>query len=339
MQVLGIESSCDDTAAAVVEDGSRLLAAERLSSALLQRRYGGVVPEVAAREHAVAILPAVVVALESAGIKAGDLDAVAVTRGPGLLGALLVGVTFAKALAAALELPVVGIHHLEGHLYANALVAPIRFPALALIVSGGHTTLILWENHGAFQVLGQTRDDAAGEALDKGARILGLNYPGGPEIEQLAREASDKPAFTLPVARVDGAPLDFSFSGLKTAFDELARRHPDERPALALALEKAVVDALMRGLDLAFKAHAVNHVYLAGGVTANQRLAKAVRTWGEAHQVEIHIPPVEYCTDNAAMVAAAGYFRLAAGEVLGLADGPRTPWPLAYLGRGGSVSC
>lgn len=339
MRVLGIESSCDDTAAAVVENGRHLLAAERLSSQDVQRRFGGVVPEVAAREHAMAILPVVMAALESARLTLGEVDAVAVTRGPGLLGALLVGVTFAKALAAALKLPVVGVHHLEAHLYANALFAPIQFPALGMIVSGGHTSVILWESHGHFRVLGQTRDDAAGEALDKGARILGLPYPGGPEVERLAEQAPDSPALTLPVARVDGAPLDFSFSGLKTAFAEMVRRHPEDRAAAARALQTAVVQALVQNVDRAVLEHPVGHVYLAGGVTANRRLAQVMADWAVERGVHIHIPPLEYCTDNAAMVAAAGYYRLMAGETLAGGEGPITPWALADVGRGGMALC
>ncbi|MCL5116019.1 MAG: tRNA (adenosine(37)-N6)-threonylcarbamoyltransferase complex transferase subunit TsaD [Firmicutes bacterium] len=332
MRILGIESSCDDTAAAVVEDGRRLVASERLSSALLQRRFGGVVPEVAAREHTMAILPVVEAALESAGMDLQELDAIAVTRGPGLLGALLVGVTFAKALGSSLGIPVVGVHHLEAHLYANALEGPVQFPALALIVSGGHTSLLYWRAHGELEVIGSTRDDAAGEALDKGARLLGLPYPGGPEVERLAAEAPDAPIFRLPVARVAGSELDFSFSGLKTATEELARRHPGERAAIAKALQTAVVEALVQNLARAYARYPVKHIYCAGGVTANRVLAHAVQAFAASVGAEAHIPQPSLCTDNAAMVAAAGYFRHLSGSRLQSTAGPMTPWSLTDLG-------
>lgn len=333
MRILGIESSCDDTAAALVDDGERLVVSERLSSALLQRRYGGVVPEVAAREHTMAVLPVVETALSAAGTDLSALDAIAVTQGPGLLGALLVGVTFAKALARSCQIPVVGVHHLEAHLYANALVDPIQFPAVALIVSGGHTSLIYWRDHGHLQVIGQTRDDAAGEALDKGARLLGLPYPGGPEVERLAGEAPGEPRLSLPVARVSGAPLDFSFSGLKTATQDLVHRFPHERAAVAQALQEAVVHALVRNLTRALEQYPVRHVYLAGGVSANQTLAARVCETALAAGATAHVPPPALCTDNAAMVAAAGYFRYRAGDRLGPFEGPRTPWALSDTGR------
>ncbi len=335
MRILGIESSCDDTAAAIVEDGQRLLGAERLSSVLLQRRFGGVVPEVAAREHAMAVLPVVQLALERASLRARDVDAIAVTQGPGLLGALLVGVTFAKALALAWEIPVIGVHHLEAHLYANALVEPLRFPALALIVSGGHTTLSYWSEHGKLLVLGATRDDAAGEALDKGARLLGLPYPGGPEIEKLARGVAGPPMFPLPIAKLGTSSLDFSFSGLKTAFEELTRRHPDKRAEAAQSLQEAVVEALCRNLERAFERYPVSQVYLAGGVTANQRLARRVIDWGASAGVAVCIPPPVYCTDNAAMVASAGYYRHQLGDSMGPQEGPKTPWALQDVWVGG----
>jgi len=333
MRVLGIESSCDDTAAAIVANGSRLLSSERLSSALLQRRFGGVVPEVAAREHTMAVLPVVEATLESARVNLHDIDIIAVTRGPGLLGALLVGVTFAKALGQALGKPVIGVHHLEAHLYANAVVAPLEFPALALIVSGGHTNLLYWTGHGSLSVIGSTRDDAAGEALDKGARLLGLPYPGGPEIERLAGEAGPDEGMRLPIAHIAGAGFDFSFSGVKTATAELVRRFPERRAAIALALQTAVIQALRQNLARAFEQYPVKHIYLAGGVTANQALASEIRLWAEPLDVSVHIPPIELCTDNAAMVAALGYYRYQHGEQMSPNEGPKTPWPLADLDR------
>ncbi|MCY0897621.1 MAG: tRNA (adenosine(37)-N6)-threonylcarbamoyltransferase complex transferase subunit TsaD [Firmicutes bacterium] len=334
MRILGIETSCDDTAAAVVEDGARVLSAERLSSAALQARFGGVVPEVAAREHAVAILPAVMAALETAELAPSDLDAVAVTQGPGLLGALLVGVSFAKALGVAQNLPVIGVHHLEAHLYANSLVAPIQFPALALIVSGGHTTLAYWRGHGDIQVLGETRDDAAGEALDKGARLLGLGYPGGPAVEQLAQTVHSTPTLRLPVARLGRDSLDFSFSGLKTATEEMVRQGTYDPADIAWALEEAVVIALVETLDRAWQRYSPPHVYLAGGVSANRRLREAVAAWAGSHEVTVHMPPPHWCTDNGAMVAAAGYFRYQQGHRMAFDDGPKTPWALQEVSPG-----
>lgn len=338
MRILGIESSCDDTAAAIIENGRDLVVAERLTSAALQRRFGGVVPEVAAREHTMAVLPVVQMALDSARMDREDIDAIAVTQGPGLLGALLVGVTFAKALGRAWQRPVVGVHHLEAHFYANALVAPIQFPALVLIVSGGHTSLVYWQSHGHLAVLGATRDDAAGEALDKGARRLGLPYPGGPEIERLAAQCPGDSRFSLPVARLRDS-LDFSFSGVKTAFDELVRRYPDSPHQTAHALQEAVVEALVRTLERAFESYPVDDVYLAGGVTANRRLAERVTGWGARHQVRIHIPPIEYCTDNAAMVAAAAYYRYQLGDIMAINEGPKTPWALQKVSLGGAGGC
>ena len=339
MRILGIESSCDDTGAAVVEDGCRLLGAEKLSSVMLQRRYGGVVPEVAAREHALAILPVVQSALELASLHAQDVDAIAVTQGPGLLGALLVGVTFAQALGLAWGVPVIGVHHLEAHLYANALVEPLHFPALVLVVSGGHTTLGYWTGHGHFSILGQTRDDAAGEALDKGARFLGLPYPGGPEIEKLAHAAPGSLRFQLPVAALGPSSLDFSFSGLKTAFGELVRRYPHERAEAAWALQEALVEALCRNLERGWVQYPASHVYLAGGVAANGRLAERVASWGAPRGVAVHIPPPAYCTDNAAMVAALGYYRQQMGNFLNTQEGPKTPWPLQDVAIGGVQQC
>ena len=327
MRVLGIESSCDDTAAAVVEDGRRILASRVLSSARLQQQYGGGVPEVAAREHVMAIVPAVQETLRAAAMSVSAVDAVAVTRGPGLSGALLVGVTFAKALAAALKKPLIGVNHLEAHLYANALVEPVELPALALLVSGGHTSLFWWQDHGHLTLLGETRDDAAGEAFDKGARVLGLGYPGGPEIERLAAAGIDT-GHRLPVARLGADSLDFSFSGVKTAVQDLARRYPDDRAGIAAALQEAVVKALVLGVDRAWRRVSVKHVYLAGGVTANSHLRAEFVKWGGDRQATVHIPPREYCTDNAAMVAALGYWRLKQGERMAMDAGPQALFPL-----------
>lgn len=308
MRVLGIETSCDETAAAVVEDGRRVLSSVVLSSAEVMRRYGGVVPEVAAREHVAAILPAVSTALTEAGTRPEEISRIAVTRGPGLLGALLVGVTAAKSLALAWGKPLVGAHHHEAHLYAHALSGAIELPALALLVSGGHTGLFAWMDHGQLRRVGTTRDDAAGEAFDKTARLLGLGYPGGPAIERLAAQAQGG-RFRLPRARVEGGPYDFSFSGVKTATQELYRQHPEDRQEIAWALQEAVVEALVEkslraALELGFE-----RLYAAGGVTANRYFRRRLAAEASRRGVAVHFPELVWCTDNAAMVAALGFFR------------------------------
>ncbi|OLZ09991.1 tRNA (adenosine(37)-N6)-threonylcarbamoyltransferase complex transferase subunit TsaD [Sulfobacillus thermosulfidooxidans] len=325
--MLGIESSCDETAAAIVEDGRHLIATTLSSSAQIHAKYGGVVPEVAAREHALAILPVVDAVLTESSLTLQDLDAIAVTQGPGLLGALLVGVTFAKTLGAALNIPVIGVHHLEAHLYANALVDALHFPALALLVSGGHTSLLLWRDYLQWELLGETRDDAAGEAFDKGARILGLGYPGGPEIERLARQAKNK-SLHLPIANL-GDTLDFSFSGVKTATQALWKDHSHEPEEVAYALQQAVIKALVKNVEKALNRYPVEHLYVAGGVSANQALAEALRHLGQVRNIHIHIPPTAYCTDNAAMVAALGYYLWQAGKSMGPFEGPHAVLPLA----------
>jgi N6-L-threonylcarbamoyladenine synthase len=328
--VLGIESSCDDTGAAVVADGCTMLSNVVASSAGRQAEYGGVVPEVAAREHVVTILPTVDRALAEAGVGLSDLAAVAVTQGPGVFGALLVGLTAAKALAVAARLPLVGVNHLEAHLYANALVAPLRFPALALVVSGGHTSLYLWQGHGRIRLLGETLDDAAGEAFDKGARLLGLSYPGGPEVERLAEQGTPD-RFRLPVARLGEAhPYDFSFSGVKTAARALVERHPDALADIAWALQQAIVEALVEVTVRAALAHGLEQVYLAGGVSANRALRAALAAAGQRHGFRVAYPPPRLCTDNGAMVAALGYYRWRAGERLPLS----APVGVAPLGTG-----
>jgi N6-L-threonylcarbamoyladenine synthase len=269
-----------------------------------------------------AILPVVDGVLTECGMTPGDLDAIAVTQGPGLLGALLVGVTFAKTLAGALKIPITGVHHLEAHLYANALQEPIQFPALALLVSGGHTSLFYWRGHRQLERLGETRDDAAGEAFDKAARILGLNYPGGPEIERLAQTALSK-SLSLPVANMRGT-FDFSFRGVQTAAQALYQQHLQEPEEVAYALQAAVVRALTHTVERALQAYPVQRLYLAGGVTANMALRQAFWHLGEKAGIDIHIPPVSYCTDNAAMVAALGYYQCLDGVFLNPFEGPKS---------------
>jgi N6-L-threonylcarbamoyladenine synthase len=312
--VLGIETSCDETAAAVVEDGVRILSNAVSSQVEIHARYGGVVPEVASRQHLLAILPIIRQALEKAGIDLDGLDGVAVTHGPGLAGSLLVGANAAKAIAFARGLPLIGVNHLEAHMYANWLAgqSPV-FPLLCLIVSGGHSDLVLTKGHGQYVLLGRTRDDAAGEAFDKAARILGLGYPGGPAIDRAARQG--QPSVPLPRAWLKGSD-DFSFSGIKTALVRLAQSGGIASPADAAAsFQEAVVEMLVTKTAAAAREHGVRLIILAGGVAANSALRKRMAA---DSPVPLFIPPPDLCTDNAAMVAAAGYFRLAVGKRDGL---------------------
>ncbi|HEU4759252.1 MAG TPA: tRNA (adenosine(37)-N6)-threonylcarbamoyltransferase complex transferase subunit TsaD [Dehalococcoidia bacterium] len=315
MLVLGIETSCDETAVAVVEDGRRVLANVVSSQVQLHARYGGVVPELASRQHVEAIVPALEEALVRASCRQDDIEAVAVTIGPGLAGALLVGANFAKALAYARSLPLVPVNHLEAHIYAAWLdggEAP-QFPLLSLIVSGGHSDVVLMTGHGRYRRLGQTVDDAAGEAFDKVARLLGLGFPGGPAVERLAAGAAAT-ALKLPRARLD-RPYDFSFSGLKTRVLHLVRGQEGPVPPaaqLAAAFQEAVVDALVSKAVRAAREEGVRRIVLAGGVAANSRLRALL---AERSPVPVLAPPPALCTDNGAMVAACGWRRLQAGDV------------------------
>ncbi len=326
---LGIETSCDETAVGLVHAGQGVEGEAVASSAGKQDRYGGIVPEVAAREH-VAVLPGLVAAvLQQAHRQPQEITAIGVTAGPGLFGALLVGMTAAKALAVAWGRPLVAVHHLEAHLYANALSGPIMFPSLALLVSGGHTGLWLWRGHGDLVRIGETQDDAAGEALDKGARLLGLGYPGGPAIERLAATA-EGPGPRLPIGHIrGGSPYDMSFSGLKTALRQTVERDPAVNAArYARSLQEAVVQALAERVDRALDAFQVGAVYAAGGVAANRVLQARLTAIARAHHIEAFVPEPRYCTDNGVMVALAARHGFLAGARLSLEQGPRTPWPL-----------
>jgi N6-L-threonylcarbamoyladenine synthase len=314
MKILGIETSCDETAAAVVEDGTVILSNKIASQVEIHARYGGIVPEVASRQHILSIIPIVEQAMVEAGVGWGDLAAVAVTIGPGLAGSLLVGANTAKAIAFAHSLPLVGVNHLEGHIYAGWLNhRSIGFPILCLIVSGGHSDLVLMKGHGDYVLLGMTRDDAAGEAFDKAARILGLGYPGGPAIEQAAAGGSD--CLSLPRAWLRGSN-DFSFSGVKTALLRLAEAGQVSSAADAAAsFQKAVIEVLVaKTVAVATKYH-VKHILLVGGVASNKSLRRQMVM---ASPVTVLIPDPILCTDNAAMIAACGYYRLRAGKVADL---------------------
>ena len=310
MQILGIETSCDETAAAIVADGTKILANQIASQVELHARYGGIIPEVASRQHLLTIIPVIKKAMAEAKTSLSDLDGIAVTMGPGLAGSLLVGVNMAKAVAAAHDLPITGMNHLEGHIYANWLTnQAIDFPVVCLIVSGGHSDLVLMKGHGDYMVLGRTRDDAAGEAFDKAARILGLGYPGGPAIEQAAGKGTA--SIDLPRAWLKGTN-DFSFSGLKTALLRRAEAGQISSVADAAAsFQEAVIDVLVTKTVATARELGVKQILLAGGVAANKRLRQRL---AESSPLPVLIPPPVLCTDNAAMIAACGYYHLKAGR-------------------------
>jgi len=320
MKVLAIETSCDETAAAVIGDDGRTLLASVVDSQIAAHQpYGGVVPEIAGRRHVVSIRPVVEQALEQANLTLDDIGGIAVTNGPGLVGSLLVGVNFAKALAWSRNLPLVGVHHIEGHMLAPLLDAPDEdvFPAVALIVSGGHTSLFHARAFGRYKRLGRTLDDAAGEAFDKVARLIGLGYPGGPAVQKAA-EGGDPHAFAFPRPTLEKGHLDFSFSGLKTAVltvvRELGAEQVAERRAdLAASFQQAVVDVLVGKTLTALAQTGAERVILSGGVAANGPLRARFREEGEARGFAVLIPPMRFCTDNAAMIGVAAARRLAAG--------------------------
>ncbi|KIL50590.1 tRNA (adenosine(37)-N6)-threonylcarbamoyltransferase complex transferase subunit TsaD [Jeotgalibacillus soli] len=308
--ILGIETSCDETAAAVIRNGTEILSNVVASQIESHKRFGGVVPEIASRHHVEEVTIVLEEALKKADLTIKDIDAIAVTEGPGLVGALLIGVNAAKAVAFAHGIPLIGVHHIAGHIYANRLMAEMKFPLLSLVVSGGHTELVYMKEHGIFDVIGETRDDAAGEAYDKVARTLGLPYPGGPHIDRLAHEGET--TIDLPRAWLEEGSYDFSFSGLKSAVINTlhnAEQRGEEIKAMDLAasFQASVVEVLVTKTIRAVEEYGVKQVLLAGGVAANKGLRYALtQAFDQIKDVELIIPPLHLCTDNAAMIGAAG---------------------------------
>lgn len=333
MDVLGIETSCDETAVAVVRDGTLVRSSLLISQAALHSGYGGVVPELASRHHLEAVVQLTRAALQEAGVAAESLGGIAVTSGPGLIGALAIGVAFAKGLAYALDRPLVGVNHLEGHLLSILLDRqPVAPPFIALIASGGHTNLYCVDAIGSYRLLGWTRDDAAGEAFDKAAKLLGLGYPGGPVIDRLA--STGRPDWIrFPRGMAGRAGYEFSFSGLKTALARHIDRHgsptPETLPNLAASYQAAIVDVLIEKTLRASDECGVADVVVTGGVAANRALRKRLQEEGAVRGCRVHLPPPRYCTDNGAMIAAAGYYRLRAEpkrEPINLSLGPVLEW-------------
>ena len=317
MNILGIETSCDETAAAVVKDGNSILATVVSSQVQVHNRYGGVVPELASRKHIEAIVPVVDEALTEACLSLSDIDAVAVTRGPGLVGALLVGFSFAKSLAYASKTPWVGVNHLEGHIHSVFLEQdPPAFPFIALLVSGGHTSIYYVTGHTAADVMGQTRDDAAGEAFDKVAKMLDLGYPGGGIIDRLAKQG-DPAKIHFPRSYLDKSTFDFSFSGIKTAVNRYIANHReefrDQIPDITAGFQEAVLEVLSYKAIRAANEKGCDRIALVGGVAANSRLRQKLTTDAGQRGIRVYIPSLHLCGDNAAMIAGVGYHYLKAG--------------------------
>lgn len=335
-RILAIETSCDETACAVIENGRALLTSIVASQMDIHARYGGVFPEVASRQHVLSIIPVVEQTLGRSNLTLNDVDAIAVTRGPGLAGSLVVGMNMAKGLALGTNKPIIGVNHLEGHIYSSWIYnagesapAEPQFPLMALLVSGGHTELNLMTDHLTYKRLGSTRDDAAGEAFDKVARLLGLSYPGGPSVQRAA-EKGDPNRFQFPRAKLE-SPYDFSFSGLKTAVlyelnDMKKRGEPIPVEDFASSFQNAVVDTLFHKTMQAARDFHAKEILVAGGVSANRPLRE---TFQAQNEFKVHIPAFSLCTDNAAMIAAAGYYRYALGHTSELTMDVQPTWPLS----------
>jgi len=334
MRVLGIETSCDETGIAVYDEQAGLLSHELYSQVKLHADYGGVVPELASRDHIRKIVPLIQKAMTDAKVTPADIDGVAFTQGPGLVGALLVGASVGRSLAYAWGVPAIGVHHMEGHLLAPMLDEPVpAFPFIALLVSGGHTMLVRVDGIGRYQLLGETLDDAAGEAFDKTAKLLGLDYPGGPLLAKLAEQGNQQ-RFHFPRPMTDRPGLDFSFSGLKTfAANTIRSEGSDEqtRSDIAAAFQHAVVDTLAIKCRRAMEQTGLSRLVIAGGVSANQHLRTALEKMTAKQRGQVFYPRLEFCTDNGAMIAFAGLQRLKAGEVESLSAKVKPRWALDEL--------
>jgi N6-L-threonylcarbamoyladenine synthase len=310
--ILAIETSCDETAAAVIKDG-RIASSIIASQAQLHSQYGGVVPEVAAREHVPTIMPTIDLALKKAKTRLADIDVIAVTKGPGLATSLHVGIDAAKTLAMALNKPLLPVNHMEAHIYANFIDSEALFPALIMVVSGGHTMLVLMTGHGQYRILGETMDDAAGEAFDKTAKLLGLGYPGGPMISKLAAKGNDQ-AFAFPRPMLKSQDLQFSFSGLKTAVlyqvQKMGKLNLKLKQDLSASLQSAIVESLIRKLEQAALKYTPKTLMLGGGVAANKKLREEFVKVADRMGLQCSIPPLVYCTDNAAMIGLAAHYRI-----------------------------
>ncbi len=329
--LLAIESSCDDTSIAILQDGKIL--SNCVATQEAHRIYGGVVPELASRAHLENIIPTVEQALVQANITRKDLDAIAVTRGPGLLGSLIVGVTFAKSFALALDLPLIEVNHMQAHVLAHYAEAPFpKFPFLCLTVSGGHTQIVMVRDHLDMEVLGSTIDDAAGEAFDKTGKLLGLDYPAGPIIDKLAKKGN--PIFTFTKPKV--GELEFSFSGLKTNILQFLKKEIAKNPSfikenledICASVQTCIIDILMEKLSIAASKHQIDQIAIAGGVSANSGLRAALQTYGERLGWETYIPAFQYCTDNAAMIAVAAYYKYQQGQFSDQSMAPITRWAI-----------
>ncbi|MGB3078397.1 MAG: tRNA (adenosine(37)-N6)-threonylcarbamoyltransferase complex transferase subunit TsaD [Saprospiraceae bacterium] len=324
-RLLAIESSCDDTSAAVLQDG--LILSNIVSSQAIHAKYGGIVPEVASRMHQENITLVVDAALLKAGVELSSMDAIACTAGPGLLGSLTVGISFAKALALSLDIPFISINHMKAHVLSHFIDDPKpAFPFLCLTVSGGHTQIVLAKDYNEMEVLGQTRDDAAGEAFDKSGKIIGLSYPAGPEIDRLA--SLGNPVYPFPIPQIDG--LDFSFSGLKTAIMYFIRDEVKKNPDfitqhlndICASIQHTIVEILARKILAASKMYSINEIGIAGGVAANSGLRKRFTELGKEHKWNLYFPAMQYCTDNAGMIAIAGYYQYLEGNFSSLDTAP-----------------
>jgi len=308
--ILGIESSCDETACSIVKNGQEIVSSVVLSQIDIHTKYGGVVPEIASRKHLESITIVIEECLKKANMVIDDVDAIAVTKGPGLIGSLLVGLEAAKTLAFIHNKPLIGVHHIAGHIYANNLVKPIKYPALALVISGGHTELVHIPSEYKFEVLGTTLDDAIGECYDKVARVIDIGYPGGPVIDKLSKLGTSK--YKLPIPLNDGS-YNFSFSGLKSAVinlvhNEKQRGNTIDKESLAYSFQEVVSDILTKKTEKALKEYNINYLITAGGVAANSEIRRKLANMCDKNNIEYSFPNISYCTDNASMIASAGYF-------------------------------